>query len=348
MIDSPHPATSAPLPPTPAVAPERERPLVSVLLIAYNQERVITDAVRSVLAQTWTPLEIIISDDASSDGTFTAIEAAVGGYGGPHRVTVRRNEVNQGISAHLSQLAQMAKGELLFVAAGDDVSLPSRCERVVEHWLAHERHPDLIATDLIDMDATGDVHAPIAPTELDGYRNFDDWLAQRPWLVGAAHTWSRRLFERFGPMLPGAAAEDQIMVLRAILSGGALSLREPLVCRRRGGLSQKRSYRSVTEQIARMKRNNRYELAELAQLQHDADTAGVGARMREALAPALARKQFIQAMFDAMGGAERLALLLRSDGVKPGLRIRIYLYAACPGIYAPGIWIKRIARRNRR
>ncbi|MBB5456664.1 glycosyltransferase [Paraburkholderia sp. Cpub6] len=330
-------------PPSAATA-DTARPLVSMLLIAYNQAEQIGDAVRSALAQTYEPLEIIVSDDASSDATYAAIEAALAGYAGPHRVIARRNTVNQGISAHLSQLAQLAHGELLFVAAGDDMSAPARCERVVDCWLAHGRRPDLIATDLADMDEAGHVHERVSPTELDRYRSFDDWLVERPWLIGAAHTWSRRLIERFGPMLPGAAAEDQIMVLRAILSGGAISLHEPLVRYRRGGLSRKRRYQSVDELIARMRQSNRYGLAELAQLQRDAQIAGVGERMRAAMAPKLARAQFIHAMFEAGSLGERLGLVTRSAGVKLGLRIRMFLYASCPMVYAPGIWIKRVVR----
>ncbi|MGF6443684.1 glycosyltransferase family 2 protein [Paraburkholderia youngii] len=328
---------------SPATA-DTARPLVSMLVIAYNQAEQIGDAVRSALAQTYEPLEIIVSDDASRDATYAAIEAALAGYSGPHRVIARRNTVNQGISAHLSQLAQLAQGELLFVAAGDDMSAPERCERVVDCWLAHGRRPDLIATDLADMDETGHVHERVSPTELDRYRSFDDWLVERPWLIGAAHTWSRRLIERFGPMLPGAAAEDQIMVLRAILSGGAISLREPLVRYRRGGLSRKRRYQSVDELIARMRQSNRYGLAELAQLQRDAQIAGVGERMRAAMAPKLAREQFIHAMFEAGSLGERIGLVTRSAGVKLGLRIRMFLYASCPVVYAPGIWLKRLVR----
>ncbi|CAB3794838.1 glycosyltransferase family 2 protein [Paraburkholderia fynbosensis] len=345
MTDSlpPHPSPAAP-----HATPGTERPLVTMLLIAYNQAGQIGDAVRSALAQTYQPLEIIISDDASSDATFAAIEAALAGYHGPHRVITRRNAANQGISAHLSQIAQLAHGELLFVAAGDDMSASTRCERVVDFWLAHERRPDLIATDLADMDEAGHVHERLSPTELDAYRSFDDWLAGRPWLIGAAHTWSRRLFERFGPMQPGAAAEDQIMVLRAILSGGAMSLREPLVRYRRGGLSRKRRYGSVDELIARMRQSNRHGLAELAQLQRDAGVAGVGERMRAAMAPKLAREQFIHAMFEAGSLGERIGLLMRSAGVKLGLRIRMFLYASCPAVYAPGIWLKRVVRQDRR
>lgn len=329
---------SAPNSPSPAQA----KPLVSVLLIAYNQEKVIADAVRSVLAQTYTPLEIIISDDASTDGTYAAIEAAVRDYSGPHHVTTRRNTVNEGISAHLSRLASLALGELLFVAAGDDMSAPNRCERVVEYWLAHDRHPDLIATDLADMDEAGNVHERMEPSELDDYRNFDDWLARRPWLVGAAHTWSRRLFERFGPMMPGSASEDQVMTFRAIISGGALSLREPLVRYRRGGLSGKRRYRTTAELVARMRQGNGFALVETEQIQRDADIAGLGDRMRAALEPKLAREQFIHAMFNARGIGERLALLTGRRNVKLGLRIRMFLYTTFPAFYAPALWIKRL------
>lgn len=330
----------------PSTFHDSSRPLASVLLIAYNQERLIGDAVRSVLAQTYAPLEIIISDDASSDGTFAAIEAATRDYDGPHQVITRRNRVNEGISAHLSRLASMARGELLFVAAGDDTSAPNRCERVVALWLAHDRRPDLIATDLADMDQSGQIHERMEPTELGSYRNFDDWAAHKPWLVGAAHAWSRRLFERFGPMMAGSASEDQIMTFRAIVSGGALSLREPLVRYRRGGLSGKRRYRNTAEMVARMRQGNEFALVETTQIQRDAEIAGLGERMRAELAPKLAREQFIHAMFDARSLSERFALLVGTRDVKLGLRTRMFLYNACPAIYAPALWLKRLKRKK--
>jgi glycosyltransferase involved in cell wall biosynthesis len=323
------------------------RPLVSILLIAFNQETVIADAVRAALAQTYEPLEILISDDSSRDRTFEIIEATVRNYAGPHRVWIHRNEQNLGISGHLSALALRAQGELLFVAAGDDVSTPERCARVVDYWIAHECRPDLIATDLVDMDDAGQTHERIAPAELDTYRGFDDWLAQRPHLIGAAHTWSRRLFDRFGPLMAGAMAEDQLMTFRAIVSGGALSLREPLVRYRRGGLSRKRRYANVAAFIERMRLSNHYALAEVAQLQQDADIAGLGARMREHLAPKLARERYTQSIFEAKGLGPRIRLLLGSPGVKAGFRIRMFFYAACPAVYAPVFWLKRAARGAR-
>jgi glycosyltransferase involved in cell wall biosynthesis len=321
------------------------RPLVSILLIAYKQANVVADAVAGVLAQTYSPLEILISDDCSPDGTWAAIEAAVRDYRGPHRIVLNRNEQNIGISGHLSKLAQMSHGELLVVAAGDDVSVPERCERLVECWNARGRRIDLIASDLVEFDNPDPRGGLIAPTELGGYTGFDDWARSQPWLVGASHAWSRRLFERFGGMLPGAMAEDQIMTFRAVMTGGAMSLREPLVRYRRGGLSGKRRWRTVDEFIARVKLTTRFGLVESDQFQRDADIAGVGDAMRVLLVPKLARERYTRDVFAACGFGAKLALLANTKGVKAGYRIRMFLYAACPFVYRPFFALRALVRR---
>ena len=318
-----------------------QQPLVSILLIAYNQEHIVADAVKSVLAQTYAPLEILISDDCSRDRTFDVIKAATEGYAGPHRVIINRNERNEGISAHLSKLAGMSRGELIVVAAGDDISLPHRCSRIVECWLEHDRKPDLIASDLMELGSEGQTRERLTPTDLSRYRSFEDWLEERPHLVGAAHAWSRRLFERFGEMMPGAMAEDQIMTFRAIMTGGALSLHEPLVLYRRGGLSGKRRWRTVDDFVARILQTNRFALAEVAQLVKDAETAGVGPRMREALAGKLARESYTRDVFAMRSLTGRLKLLATRNRVKWGFRIRMFLYAAFPRVYAPVFALKR-------
>lgn len=63
-----------------------EKPPVTLALFAYNQERFITEAVEAAFAQTYQPLEIIISDDGSSDKTYDTILSLVQRYQGPHTV----------------------------------------------------------------------------------------------------------------------------------------------------------------------------------------------------------------------------------------------------------------------
>ena len=323
------------------------RPQVSLLLIAFNQQHVIAAAIDSALAQIYSPLEIIISDDASTDDTWSEIERATADYRGPHVLVLIRNPVNQGIGAHLSHLAAIAKGELLFVAAGDDVSLPHRCETVVHAWLETGEKADLLASALMDMDERLADQRLISPTNLTPYRNAADWLANPPFVVGAAQAWTRRLFDKFGPLPQGVVAEDLIMVFRAIVSGGAITLDEPLVRYRRGGISRRRRAMHADDVVERLLKNNRHALVELPQLLADARTAGQLDAVQSSLEARLERERFIERLFAARNLGQQLQQTLRSPGVAWSLRLRMLSYAAFPWVYAPFFWLKRaLARRE--
>lgn len=316
-------------------------PVVSLLLMAYNQQATIGEAVSAALTQTYSPLEIVISDDASSDATWAHIQRAVEGYPGPHQVILNRNEHNLGIGAHLSHLVDLSRGELLFVAHGDDVSLPRRCECVVGVWLASNRRLDLIATELTDVDEYGETHDRITPSDLATYRNAADWLARPPFVVGAAQAWTRRVFERFGPLPRGVVAEDLIMVFRAIVSGGAVTLNEPLVRYRRGGISRRRRALRASDVVQRLVRNSRHALIELPQLIADAGVAGQLAAVQSTLMSRLTRERHIESAFATTTLREKFARFIRDRDVPLALRARVLLYAACPALTAPFFWIKR-------
>src|ERR1017187_4006697 len=112
----------------------RERPVVSFVLLAYKQEQFIREAVEGALAQTYSPLEIILSDDCSPDRTFEIMQEMAAAYRGPHKIILNRNPKNLGIGAHVNRGMELAKGEWIVVAAGDDISLPERTARLAEKW----------------------------------------------------------------------------------------------------------------------------------------------------------------------------------------------------------------------
>lgn len=323
------------------------RPLATMLLLAYQQQATIDAAIRGALAQTYSPLEIVISDDASTDATWAAIERAVAGYGGPHRLILNRNPANLGIGAHLNRMVGLSHGELLFVAAGDDVSLPQRCERVVEAWLAAQRRPDLISSPVIDLDDAGRTHGSLVPTDLSSYRNAADWIARPPHVIGAAQAWTRRVFDRFGPLPAGTVGEDLLMVFRAVTTGGAITLAEPLVHYRRGGLSRRRRNFSADDVIARLLKSNRGALAELPQLLADAATAGQLDAVEHALTARLARERFIEALFAAPSRLARLRVVVAGRAVPWTTRLRLATYAIAPGVLWPLFALKRLRRRRR-
>jgi glycosyltransferase involved in cell wall biosynthesis len=103
-------------------------------LCAYNQEKYIREAIEGAFSQTYSPLQILISDDCSTDNTFEIMREMVSNYSGPHRITLNRNNENLGIGRHVNKLFEMADGEVLIGAAGDDVSESERSARIMGYF----------------------------------------------------------------------------------------------------------------------------------------------------------------------------------------------------------------------
>lgn len=72
-------------------------PLVSYVLTAYNVEEFIEESVKCAFSQTYENLEIILSDDCSTDNTFNIMKKMADEYDGPHKIVLNRNEKNLGI-----------------------------------------------------------------------------------------------------------------------------------------------------------------------------------------------------------------------------------------------------------
>jgi glycosyltransferase involved in cell wall biosynthesis len=212
------------------------RPLATFYVMAYNQERLIREAVEGALRQTYSPLELVLSDDCSSDATFTIIQEIVKGYAGPHRVVLNRNERNLGISEHLNRILQLASGELIVAADGDDVSLPERTARLVDAWLRHEK-PAALVSGISSIDAAGSRtrdgawFARYHPVEM---ATRDASLLRfskegRPMLSTCCAAFSRELCDAFGPLPPDIWIEDSIISLRAWLFDRIVYIPDTLV-----------------------------------------------------------------------------------------------------------------------
>lgn len=117
-----------------SAAPWPTMPRATLIVLAFNQERYVEAAIAAALAQDYPNLEIILSDDNSSDTTFAVMERAAAAYRGLHRVLTNRTARNAGILSHIYQAVAKASGELIVLAAGDDVSFPHRVTTLVRRW----------------------------------------------------------------------------------------------------------------------------------------------------------------------------------------------------------------------
>ena len=97
-----------------------KEPLISVLIPAYNHERYVEDAIRSVLAQDWSRIELIVVDDGSKDGTWDVLQGLRAECESRlERVEMERRE-NRGTSETICRLLDLARGDYVGILASDD------------------------------------------------------------------------------------------------------------------------------------------------------------------------------------------------------------------------------------
>jgi len=255
------------------------RPLATFILLTFRQQEFVRAAVESALAQTYEPLEIIISDDCSEDETFTIVESVVRDYRGPHQVSCYRNPENLGLVAHVNLLNQRARGELIIAAAGDDISMPERTSVLMAEFERGRGAIHSIHSAVWQMDAQGRDIKRWAPPLQDGPADPVDIARRYALIVGASHAWSRRVFEVFGPIVFPRAYEDLVIAFRSALLGGLHYIDKPLVRYRVGnGLSTISWQRPANrhERRERLLKALLMELDVLAQRRLDCLTVGRG------------------------------------------------------------------------
>ena len=112
----------------------KEQPLVSVFIPTRNRPALLKRAIDSVLAQTWSHLEIVVVDDASDDDTQDFLSELAGNAGGSSNVplTILRNETLQGAPASRNMAIAQARGEFITGLDDDDFWRPRRVEILME------------------------------------------------------------------------------------------------------------------------------------------------------------------------------------------------------------------------
>lgn len=105
-------------------------PKVSVMIITYNQEDLIAETIESVLSQDYPHLEIIVSDDASTDKTVEIIQKYASLY--PGQVVPVLNKKNLGITGNSNTAFFACTGDFVAILGGDDLFLPHKISKQIK------------------------------------------------------------------------------------------------------------------------------------------------------------------------------------------------------------------------
>jgi glycosyltransferase involved in cell wall biosynthesis len=117
---------------------EDRRPRVAIGLPVHDGENFLVEALESILAQTYTDFELIVSDNASTDRTQEICLAYAARDG---RIRYVRNETNLGVAPNLNRTFRLARAEYFKWAPHDDVLAPEFLSRCVD---ALDQHPEAV------------------------------------------------------------------------------------------------------------------------------------------------------------------------------------------------------------
>jgi alpha-1,3-rhamnosyltransferase len=155
-------------------------PLVSVIMPTYNHEKFVEEAIRSVMAETYQNIELIVIDDGSKDDTYQKVLALKEECEKRFVRVVTEKQENQGTSVTCNRLVNMAEGKYVCLLASDDKVKPDKMAAEVQFL---EAHPDyvLVTGDNEFIDAQSQVvgcddHCNPVPLNEAKYKTFGEYL----------------------------------------------------------------------------------------------------------------------------------------------------------------------------
>ena len=212
-------------------------PSVAVIMLTYNQQSYVAEALNAVLAQDYEPLEVVICDDASLDESFAIMERIVDGYDGPHHVTLHRQDENKGYVGNLMSAVSRTTAEIMIPAYGDDISLPFRVREIVNAF--QTTNALLVFSDAFSIGPNGeDVADDFRKATFLKSTDPLDAATSMSMYLGASGGWHRDLFDKYGPLGDPSLFDDLVLGFRAALEGRVAYIDQQLLKYRSGiGLS---------------------------------------------------------------------------------------------------------------
>lgn len=192
------------------------------MITAYNIDAFIRESIEAAFKQTYTPLEIVLSDDCSSDRTYKIMEEMALSYTGPHKIKLNKNPRNLGITQHMNKAyLELATGDIIIAAHGDDISRYDRAEKTYQFFVNHKDYSAL-SLSIVSIDEQGNELPGVSTNivkDIKTYSIRDENVKAIPNIPAPSRAFYRRVMTEFGPMHPSCPTEDEVISFRSLLLG---------------------------------------------------------------------------------------------------------------------------------
>src|SRR5262245_31722598 len=232
--------------------------MLTVVLSNYNHARFLPHALSALFAQSRPADEIILIDDASTDGSVAVIEAHLSRH---PNICLLRNRTNLGVVANLNRGLELARGNKVYFAAADDIAYPTLFEKSIALL---DRHPRaaLCSSRCDIINSEGSIKREMVtpmPRSSPGYIEPSAVACQLmrddSWFMGPTTLWRREPLFAVGGFPEELAAFTDGYVSRFLaLKHGACFLPETLAAWRRmpGGMAWSQTVSTDAEKFTQL------------------------------------------------------------------------------------------------
>ena len=131
----------------------KNKVIVSVIMAAFNEERLIDKAIKSIINQSFNDWELIVVDDGSTDRTVDIIKSFAKN---DNRIVLVKNDINKGLAESLNIGIEISRGDYIARMDADDESLPKRLEMQLE-FMIENTEVDILGTGAVYIDINNNI-----------------------------------------------------------------------------------------------------------------------------------------------------------------------------------------------
>ena len=207
---------------------------VSFIVPCRDKAPFVADTVHTVLRQTYSPMEIVLSDQGSVDDTLDIIKSMAYKYDGPNTVRVlecpkTENRGMVGLNDHLNWIHTQIDSDIVIMCSADDLNHPERVAWTVKAF--EEHNPSYVGTcvQYLQPDFKDNPDSEVQITAYGNEDRFVDPIDNVEKLVGssASSAWARDLWDKYAPLY-GIESQDVLLPFFATIERGLYYVAKPL------------------------------------------------------------------------------------------------------------------------